>query len=154
MIVAEAERRLAFGMVARLANRDLLGIGVERERHRLSAKEKGAPMSTLRERPLSIPESAWDAISLPEHPKERELQRELALALYREDLLSFGKARQLAEMSKQAFGALLGERGIARHYGEQELTEDLRFVQAEAKDRGETSSKGGGRRACLKLRSR
>ena len=96
-------------------------------------------MSTLRERPLSIPESAWEAISLPEHRKERELQRELALALYREDLLSFGKARQLAEMSKQAFGALLGERGIERHYGEQELAEDLRFAQ----DKGEGSKERG-----------
>ena len=87
-----------------------------------------APLPT---RPLSIPASTWEAIALPEHRKEPELQRELALALYREDLLSFGKARQLAGMSKQAFGALLGARGTERHYGTEELKEDLRFARGE-----------------------
>lgn len=86
-------------------------------------------MSVPHDRPLIIPRSAWEAISLPEHRKERELQRELALALYREGLLAFGKARELAGMNKRAFGALLGERHIERHYGEEELEEDLRFAR-------------------------
>ncbi len=54
-------------------------------------------------------------------PEKEELQRELAISLYREDMLSFGKARELAEMSKHAFGRLLGERGVERHYGPDEL---------------------------------
>lgn len=35
---------------------------------------------------------------------------ELAIALYSQELLSFGKARELAQMGKYEFGQLLGER--------------------------------------------
>ena len=80
---------------------------------------------------LSIPRSVADALALPEGRKKEELQRELAVSLYREDMLSFGKARELAEMSKQAFGQLLGDRGVERHYGPDELTEDLRYAKGE-----------------------
>jgi len=81
---------------------------------------------------LSIPRSVADALALPEGRKEEELQRELAVSLYREEMLSFGKARELAGMSKQEFGELLGDRRIKRHYGPEELAEDLRY--AEGKD--------------------
>lgn len=47
---------------------------------------------------------------------EDELRRELALHLFDEDKLSFGKARELAEMSVWDFQQLLGHRGIAVHY--------------------------------------
>ena len=68
-------------------------------------------------------------MALPESRKEEELQRELAVTLYREEMLSFGKARELADMSKQAFGRLLGARGVERHYGRKELEEDLRYAK-------------------------
>ena len=87
---------------------------------------------------LSIPRSVADALALPEGRKKEELQRELAVSLYREDMLSFGKARELAEMSKQEFGQLLGDRGIEQHYGPEELAEDLRYAE------GEDSFQGGG----------
>lgn len=45
---------------------------------------------------LSIPESIIQSIRLPENRIEAELIKELALALYAQDLLSFGKARELA----------------------------------------------------------
>jgi len=80
---------------------------------------------------LSIPRSVADALALPEGRKKKELQRELAVTLYREEMLSFGKARELAGISKQEFGQLLGERGIERHYGPEELAEDLRYAQSE-----------------------
>lgn len=80
---------------------------------------------------LSIPRSVADALALPEGRKKEELQRELAVSLYREDMLSFGKARELAGMSKQEFGQLLGDRGVERHYGPEELEEDLRYAKGE-----------------------
>jgi predicted HTH domain antitoxin len=80
---------------------------------------------------LQIPRSVVDALALPEGRKKDELQRELALTLYREEMLSFGKARELAGMSKQAFGKLLGDRKIERHYGPEELEEDLRYARGE-----------------------
>ena len=47
---------------------------------------------------------------------EDDLRRELALHLFEEEKLSFGKARALAEMSVWGFQQLLGSRGIRVHY--------------------------------------
>lgn len=49
------------------------------------------------------------------------------MTLYREEMLSFGKARELAGLGKYEFGQLLGERSVERHYGLEELKEDLRY---------------------------
>jgi predicted HTH domain antitoxin len=77
---------------------------------------------------LHIPASVAEALRLPEAGAELAIRRELAVALYREGLLSFGKARELADLDKAAFGHLLGERGIVRHYGAREVAEDLRYA--------------------------
>lgn len=77
---------------------------------------------------LEIPEGIIQAIRLPERRVKRELLIELALALYSQEYLSFGKARQLAEMSKYEFGLLVGKRGIHRHYGSEELEEDIIYA--------------------------
>ncbi|AVP89549.1 MULTISPECIES: UPF0175 family protein [unclassified Synechocystis] len=44
------------------------------------------------------------------------------------ELLSFGKARELAQMEYRDFSTLLGERNITRHYTEIELAEDLDYA--------------------------
>ena len=80
---------------------------------------------------LSIPDSILEAIRLPEKRLEPELLIELAIALYSQELLSFGKARELAQMGKYEFGKLLGERGINRHYGAEELEDDLTYASGE-----------------------
>ena len=63
------------------------------------------------------------------------MQQELAASLYARDVLSFGKARALAELSKREFHELLGEREITRHYGERELEEDLDYGVARSSSR-------------------
>jgi predicted HTH domain antitoxin len=78
---------------------------------------------------LSIPESIIQSIRLPEKRVEAELLRELALALYSQDLLSFGKARELANLNHHQFSQLLGKRHVARHYSESELAEDLDYAR-------------------------
>ncbi len=77
---------------------------------------------------LSIPDSIIESIRLPENRVERELLKELAVSLYQQELLSFGKARELANMEHYQFSELLGERGITRHYTQQELEEDLSYA--------------------------
>jgi hypothetical protein len=47
---------------------------------------------------------------------------------YQLELLSFGKARELAQMEYRDFSTLLGERNITRHYTEIELAEDLDYA--------------------------
>ena len=80
---------------------------------------------------LEIPDEVVQAIRLPEDRVEQELRLELAIALYREGLLSFGKARQLAGMGKYEFARALGERGVPRHYTAEELKEDVRYARGE-----------------------
>ncbi|MFH1907712.1 MAG: UPF0175 family protein [Chloroflexota bacterium] len=80
---------------------------------------------------LQIPETVVQAIRLPEGRIVQELLEELAVALYAQGLLSFGKARELAGMGKYEFGRLLGERGIPRHYGREELEDDLAYARGE-----------------------
>lgn len=80
---------------------------------------------------ISISDSIVQAIRLPEQRIEQELLQELAIALYTQDLLSFGKARELAQMDKYEFGQLLGRRGIVRHYSFEELDDDLTYACSE-----------------------
>lgn len=80
---------------------------------------------------LSIPESVLQALRLPEQRIQQELLQELAVALYAQDLLSFGKARELAQLDKYSFGQLLAQRGISRHYSVQELGDDIAYARGQ-----------------------
>ncbi|MGP1385919.1 MAG: UPF0175 family protein [Thainema sp.] len=78
---------------------------------------------------LPIPETIIQSIRLPENRIEAELLKELAIALYAQELLSFGKALELANLDHRQFSQLLGERNIPRHYSETELAEDLNYAR-------------------------
>ena len=54
-----------------------------------------------------------------------ELKRELALALFQQGKLSFGKARELAGMTGWDFQLLLGSRKIPVHYDIQDYEDDV-----------------------------
>ena len=57
-----------------------------------------------------------------------ELKRELALHLFQQGRLSFGKARELAGMRVGEFQLFLGSRGIPVHYDHASYREDLRVL--------------------------
>ena len=78
---------------------------------------------------IEIDDDVYEALQLPEGERSPALKRELAVSLYARDVLSFGKARALANLSKKEFHELLGEREITRHYGKQELEEDLDYAE-------------------------
>ena len=78
---------------------------------------------------LRIPKEVDRALKIPGKEKESVLLKELAISLYQQDILSFGKARQLANMSKWEFHNELGKRKIARHYTSEEFEEDLRYAK-------------------------
>ena len=58
-----------------------------------------------------------------------ELKRDLAVLLFEQGRLSFGKARELAGMSVWSFQQLLGSRGIPVHYDVAEYEADLETLQ-------------------------
>ena len=78
---------------------------------------------------IEIDDDVYEALQLPEGERSPAMKRELAVSLYARDVLSFGKARALAGLSKREFQALLGDREISRHYGERELAEDLDYAE-------------------------
>ena len=80
---------------------------------------------------LEIPDSVARAMRLPATNQSKQLLVELAVALYSQGILSFGKVRELAGMGKAEFGILLGERNVGRHYGEEELKDDLAYARSE-----------------------
>ena len=80
---------------------------------------------------ITIPDSIIHAIRLPEDRISEELLIELSISTYRQGLLSFGKARELARIGKFEFAQLLGKRGIPRHYGRDELVDDLSYAHSE-----------------------
>ncbi len=80
---------------------------------------------------LEIPDRVALAIRLPITEQKRQLMIELAIALYARGILSFGKARELTNLSKYEFGLLLGRRDIPRHYGLEELQDDIAYARGE-----------------------
>ncbi len=78
---------------------------------------------------LHIPKEVDRALKIPQKQKKYLLLKELAISLYQQDMLSFGKARQLADMSKWEFHDELGKREIARHYTIEDFEEDFRYAQ-------------------------
>jgi len=80
---------------------------------------------------LNISDSVLDGLRIPEAEIAQRLRTELAIALYAQGALSLGKAAELAEMNRMVFGEMLGQRGIARHYGDAELAQDLSYARSE-----------------------
>ena len=78
---------------------------------------------------LTIPDSVCDALGLPEGEIERALYRELALALYARWGLTMGLASRLGGFAKTEFLDALAERGILRHYTQEDLDDDAAYAQ-------------------------
>jgi len=77
---------------------------------------------------IEIPDSVARAIRLPPKEQRRQLKIELAVSLYARGALSFGKACELADMTKVEFGIFLGKRNIPRQYDERDVQEDIAYA--------------------------
>jgi predicted HTH domain antitoxin len=123
---------------SRRVNADLWMLdGVESHRAEEGAGEADRSLTSWREimgtvkLTLEVPAEVMDAVRLPPSEVEGELRKELAAALYHRGVLSLGKARVLAQMSRWAFEDLLGARGIPRHYSEEDLQEDIEYAHGD-----------------------
>ena len=80
---------------------------------------------------VDIPESVARSLRLPVGEIEPRLRTELAVALYAQGILPFGKASELAGASRFAFAELVGQRNIPRHYGDGDLAKDLDYARGQ-----------------------
>lgn len=72
---------------------------------------------------LEIPDEqvqGWD---------ESNWLREIALALFEQELITLGRASQIARMHQIDFQKLLGSRGINVHYDVEEFEQDIEHLQ-------------------------
>lgn len=80
---------------------------------------------------VDIPESIAASLRLPAGEIEARLRMELAIALYAQDILPFGKASELAGTPRSTFSEAVGQRNIPRHYGESDLATDLDYARGQ-----------------------
>ena len=78
---------------------------------------------------FEIPDDLLNAIKLPPGEIHDRLRRELAVRLYQKGVLSFGNARELAQLTRWEFHDLLGNEGIIRRYDIHEFEEDLKSLK-------------------------
>lgn len=79
---------------------------------------------------VSFDNDLVEALRLPPAEQPERLRRELAVRLYQKRMLSFGKARELAQLNKWEFHNLLGEEGVLRSYDLQDLENDLHVLES------------------------
>ena len=73
---------------------------------------------------VEIPDSVAEGLRLPESEVASRLRCELAAALYQRAILAFGKAAELASLTRESFAIELARRNIPRHYSEQDASLD------------------------------
>jgi len=78
---------------------------------------------------IEIPAKIAKSIKLPEGEVEERIRKELAIRLYEKGLLGFGKARELAGMTKWEFHELLAKEKVIRKYDFEELEKDKEIVR-------------------------
>jgi len=63
--------------------------------------------------------------------QQQHVMLELAVALYAQGILSYGKARELTTLKKADDGFLPGQRGIPRHYTRQDVEDDIVYAHCQ-----------------------
>lgn len=73
-----------------------------------------------------------DNLSQTETYNQNDWLREIAVALFQQELVTLGTASQIAGMHQMEFQQLIGSRGICIHYDIEEFEEDVQGLR----DRG------------------
>ena len=79
---------------------------------------------------LKIPGDVVETLRFPPDEMEKELRKELALALYQRGVLSSAKACALVGATRWEFEEVLRQRQIRRHYTERDLEEDIEYARS------------------------
>ena len=74
---------------------------------------------------IVVPEEALGQVKLDEH----EARVHLAIGMFVEDKVTLGQAARIAGLSQPEMLRRLGHRGIAIHYGPDDLVHDLKVAE-------------------------
>ena len=74
---------------------------------------------------LEIPDDITQDHSLD----EADWLREIAIALFKQELITLGRASRIARMHQIDFQKLLSSRGICVHYDVEEFEQDIQHLQ-------------------------
>jgi predicted HTH domain antitoxin len=77
---------------------------------------------------VEISDSVVDGLRLPRGEVSSRLRCELAAALYQQQILAFGKAAELADLTRENFALELTRRTIPRHYFQEDLSVDQAYA--------------------------
>ena len=77
---------------------------------------------------VEIPDSIAGGLRLPEGEAPARLRCELAVALYQQEILAFGKAAELTGLSRENFALELARRNIPRHYSPEDASVDEAYA--------------------------
>ena len=79
---------------------------------------------------MELPRDVLLAADISTVSASLEITRFLAIHMFKERLISFGKATELAGMDKLAFMELLGSKGIPLNYDVDDYEEDLNTLRS------------------------
>lgn len=77
---------------------------------------------------INLPEGITAICKIKGNELERFLKRIIAVELYRERLVSMGKAAEIAEVSRYEMMDLLNEKGVPINYAVEDLEEDMKTL--------------------------
>jgi len=77
---------------------------------------------------VEIPDSVASSLRLPGSEVPSRLRCELAAALYQQEILAFGKAAELAGLTREQFAVELNRRNIHRHYSQEDASLDEAYA--------------------------
>ena len=80
---------------------------------------------------LEIPDEVLADLPVPAPDRAAFLRLEAACGLYARDVLSLGRAAELAGIPKFDFGLEVGRRGIPRHYTAEDLEADIAYARGQ-----------------------
>ena len=79
---------------------------------------------------LELPDSIAVMMGLSQENARRELEQDIAVALYARGILSTEKAAEMAGITRMDFERLLCERQIVRSYSTEDLEHDLAWAKS------------------------
>lgn len=74
---------------------------------------------------LNLPDSLGQSDTF----NQSDWLREIAVALFQQELVTLGTASQIAGMHQMEFRQLIGSRGICIHYDAEEFEEDIQSLR-------------------------